>query len=145
MAQRSQSIRRHLVLTAALVAVIVAGRVIFMKPSSQIPPVFTFISYTNTGGQTEALFRLEHVPRPVLAEGLGELHYQTSTGWVRPSAPSVSWRFFGWDKTGSVAAISVETTNLPARVVMQFWKRRKGIAGLCDRFLDLWEKLNGKS
>jgi hypothetical protein len=149
MAQHSQSIRRRLILTAALVAFLVAGRLVFnaMNPSVKTPPTLTFISYTNNGGQSEVLFRLglEHVPRPILANGLGELRYQTSTGWVRPSAPSVSWRFFGWDKTGSVAAISVETTNLPARVVLDFWTRRKGITGLCDQLLDRWEKLNGKT
>src|SRR5690242_11759177 len=105
MAQRLQSIRRPLVLTSALAVIIVAGCLIFsfLNPHSQTPPVFTFISYTNNGGQTEALFRIEHPPRPIVADGLHELRYQTSAGWVRPSAPTVSWRFFGWDTTGSIA------------------------------------------
>jgi hypothetical protein len=147
MAQHSHSIRRRLILIAALVAVIVAGRLVLkaMKPPAQTPPALTFIRYTNNGGQSEALFRLEHPPCPILADGLHELRYQTSTGWVRPSAPSVSLRFFGWDKTGSVAAISLETTNLPARVVMDFWTRRKGIPGLYDQLLDRWEKLKGET
>ncbi|PYI86175.1 MAG: hypothetical protein DME26_09600 [Verrucomicrobia bacterium] len=135
-----------MIIAAVSVAATVVGYLIltFPHPSPQPPPTFTFISYTNTGGQIEALFRLDHPPRPLLADGLHELRYQTSTGWARPSAPTVSWRYFGWDGTGSVAAISVETTNLPVRVVMDVWTRRKGIGGLYDGLLHGWTKLVGK-
>lgn len=147
MAQRLVSMVRRMILATALVAAIFAGYLILTFPHS-LPhpsPTFTFISYTNTGGQIEALFRLDHPPRPIFADGLHELRYQTSTGWARPSAPTISWRYFGWDGTGSIAAISVETTNMPARVVMDIWTRRKGIGGLYDRLLDGWTKLLGKS
>ena len=139
-------VHRMIVATASAVA-IVAGYLILTSPHPlpQPSPTLTFISYTNTGGQVEALFRLDHPPRPVFADGLHELRYQTSTGWARPSAPTASWRYFGWDGTGSIAAISVETTNIPARVVMDIWIRRKGIGGIYDRLLDGWTKLVGKT
>lgn len=91
----------------------------------------------------EALFRLDHPPHPILADGLYELRYQTSTGWARPSNSTIAWRTFGWDGTGSLTAISVETTNLPARVVIDLWTRRQGFAGIYDRLLDALTKLLG--
>jgi len=101
-----------MVLAAASVATIVGGYLIltFPHPPSQASPTITFIGYTNTGGQTEALFRFNHPPRSGFAFGLHELSYHTSTGWAA-LPQSVSWRY----ETGLVAAISVETTNLPAR------------------------------
>lgn len=145
--QPLKSMVRWLSVAAALVAAIVAGYLIFTfpHPSPQAPTTFNFLSYTNTGGQMEALFRLDHPPRPVRSDGIWELRYRTSAGWVRPSAPTVSFGCFGWDGTGSLVAISVETTNLPARVVMDIWTRRKGIRGLYDRLMDGWTKLVGKT
>ena len=138
---------RRVIVAAVFVVAIVAMSLIFSigKPSPRPVSTFTFISYTNNGGQLEALFRLEYPPRRVFADGLTEISYQTPTGWARPSTPSVAWRYFGWDGTGSIAAITVETTNLPARVVMDFWMRRKGIGGVYDRLLDVWTKLTGKT
>jgi hypothetical protein len=157
-----ESMNGRVSLAAVLVFVILAGYLIINAPrsSSKPAPTFTFLSFTNTGAQIEALFRLDHAPRPAFgemgyqtpnhaprpafAEGVYELRYQTPTGWALPSAPIISWRFFGWDGTASITAISVETTNLPARVVMDFCVQRKGIGGVYDRFLDGWGKLNGK-
>ena len=70
------------------------------------------------------------------------MRYLTPTGWARPTV-NFSFDFFGWDGTGSIAAISVETTNLPARVVMDLWTPRPGPLGLYDRLLDRWDKLRG--
>src|SRR5437867_4263626 len=98
MAQCSESMNRRVVLTAASVAAIATACLIISTTNSsfQSPPTFSYISYTNSGAQIEALFRLNHPPPgPALADGLYELRYQTPTGWARPSAPTVSWRFFG--------------------------------------------------
>ncbi len=147
MAERRISGERLAVFGFAVLTVLLIQAILFPpKPSMRVAatPSFEFLGYTNNRGQTEALFRLNHAPRPVLSDGLWELRYQSPTGWARPSAPTVGFDLFGWDGTGSIAAITVETTNVPARVVMDIWTRRHGFYGLYDRFLDLWEKLTGK-
>jgi hypothetical protein len=142
------SVRRVTLATAsALIIISFISSFVYLvvRPHSpQFPPTLTFIGYTNAGGQMEALFRYDHPTRPALADGLSEVRYQTSTGWARPSVPSVGFEYFGWDGTGSSLAITVETTNVPARVVMAHWTRRKGFSGLYDRLLDEWTKLNGQ-
>jgi len=117
MAQDSKSVIRWLIVAVASVVGTFAAYLIltFPHPSSQPSTTFTFLSYTNTGGQIYALFRLDHPPRPVLSSWVEELRYHTSTGWARPSGPTFGFGFFGWDGTGSVAMITAETTNLPMR------------------------------
>jgi len=135
-------------LLGCLLASLAAGGLIIWITTQSRPqpqPSFLFIGYTNSRGQMEALFRLDHPPPRLLSDGLDSLRYHSLTGWARPSAPSISWRYFGWDGTGSLAAVSVETTNVPARIVMSMWVRRDGIGGVYDRVLDAWEKLRGKT
>jgi hypothetical protein len=143
MAPRWISTNRFRMLGAAALALALAALLLFVRTTTPAPaPTFEFLGYTNRAGQTEALFRLDHPPRPSLADGLYELRYLTPTGWARPTA-NFSFDFFGWDGTGSIAAISVETTNLPARVVMDLWTPLRGPLGLYDLLLDRWDKFKG--
>jgi len=136
---------RLLLLAAVIVALGVMAWLAGNHSGYRAPPTFKFLSYTNSGGQLEALFRLDHAPRDSFSDSLTELRYLSPTGWTRPSAPAISWRFFGWDGTGSIAAISVETTNLPARVVMGLGVPREGVPGLYDRVVYRWSKFRGNS
>ena len=138
--------RKSKLLGCVLAAVVAMGLIMWITVRSHppSPPRFTFINYTNNGGQMEALFRLDHPASRVNGDGLNQLHYLTSTGWARPTTGSIGWRWFGFDKTGSTAAIEVVTTNVPARVVMTLWVGRQGILGVFDDCRNRWRKMTGQ-
>jgi hypothetical protein len=143
MAPRWISTNRFPMLGALALGLALAALLTFVRTTPRAPaPTLKFLGYTNRAGQAEVLFRLDYPPRPALADGLYQLRYLTPTGWARTTV-NFSFDFFGWDGTGSIAAISVETTNLPARVVMDLWTPRPGCLGLYDRLLDRWDKLRG--
>ena len=104
----------------------------------------SFLCYTNDGGQTQALFQVDHPPRDLLDDDLWDLRYETPTGWARGSAV-INFGFHGLDGTSSIAWVSVETTNVPARVVLNLLTRRKNFYGLYDRVIELLPMMRGKS
>jgi hypothetical protein len=64
---------------------------------------------------------------------MSDLAYQSPTGWTRSSSPR-TFGFSAWDRTGSIARVEVENTNVPARVVVSLRTQRKNIYGLYDLF-----------
>ncbi len=96
------------------------------------PPTMKFLCFTNDAGETEALFRVDHPPWGLVGAGISELSYQSPTGWARSSHPQAFGLHF--EGTSSIATVSVETTNVAARVVVNLRTRRKYFSGLYDLF-----------
>ena len=123
------------------VVVVVLLLMLTLQPAPPTQVEMGFYGFTNTGPRLLALFGISNHPNVIV-----DLHSvsRLSTSASESNAePMGTWAWSRWQPWGITAAINVQTTNEPLRVVFEFQQRAAGPRRIPERIQERWGKLTG--
>lgn len=142
-ASAAKSGKKGLILAVAVL--VVAGALLLLSLRGAPPPpavTINFTGFTNSAGQTEALFALKD-PLPDAAVGLYSIDL-VEPALGKGSLPVGNFSWARRETWGLSYAIAVDTTNQPVRVVFQFQRRAGGPRRLIELVRELFARVRGR-